>query len=427
MRSGAVLIDLTQGWRRAADIIAAATVALITLMLLVPGRAAAREIGPEANLCAEIHLLPAGEELVLEPGDYHGPCVIRRSGEPGAPLVIRAADPERRPRIVYGALGANVLELRASHITIRGLEFGPSQSGVDAIRIFAANNVTIEDCYFTQLGGIAIVANHVNVRGLVVRRNVIRDSLATAMYFGCHDGGACIVTGLVVEGNFIHGVKAPESEIGYGLEVKLNSAGIIRDNIVVNTKGPGIMVYGSSNLSSVNLVERNVAIGSQKSSGIIVGGGPAIIRNNVTASNDEAGIALEDYKKRGLLRGVFIANNTAYKNGAGGITAPQTGVSGVTIVNNAVHAGGTTRAYPAPRTGLRLAGNIDCTTLPCFANPEQEDFSPDAASLLKGAGVLWTDTWMPRDDFFGVRRSMPPTAGAIERRSRPISLTPPRP
>jgi hypothetical protein len=397
------------------------------LTATAPPAAAAREIGPEANLCAEIHVLPAGEELVLEPGEYQGPCAIRRGGERGAPLVIRAADPERRPRIVYGGANANVFEVRASHVTIRGLEFGPSQSGVDAIRIFAANDVTIEDCHFTQLGGIAVVASHANVRGLVVRRNVIRETLATAMYFGCHDGFGCTVSGLVVEGNFINGVKAPDSEIGYGLEVKLNSAGIIRDNIVVNTKGPGIMVFGSSYLPSVSLVERNVAIGSRKSSGIVVGGGPAIVRNNVTASNDEAGIAVEDYKKRGLLRGIFIANNTVYKNGAGGITVPQAGISGVTIVNNAAHAGGTTRAYPMAKTGLRLAGNIDCTTLPCFANPEREDFSPHLGSLLKGAGVLWTDTWMPREDFFGVRRSMPPTAGAIERAARPISLTPPQP
>jgi hypothetical protein len=33
-------------------------------------------------------------------------------------------------------------------------------------------------------------------------------------------------------------------------------------------------------------------------SGIVVGGGSAIIRNNVTVSNDQAGIAIEDYKKR---------------------------------------------------------------------------------------------------------------------------------
>src|SRR6266849_5803207 len=216
------------------------TAALLALAALMPSRAAAREIGPEANLCAEIKALPRGEDLMLEPGEYQGGCAIRRGGEPGAPLVIRAADFARRPRIVYSGNSTNVLEVRTSHVTIRGLEFGPTQAEVDAVRIFGGADVTIEDCRFNQLGGIAVVANHASVHGLVVRRNVIRDSLATAMYFGCHDGAACTVTGLVVEANLIQGVTAPDPQLGYGIEVKLNSVGILRDNVIVSTKGPGI-------------------------------------------------------------------------------------------------------------------------------------------------------------------------------------------
>jgi Right handed beta helix region len=393
-------------------------------MVLTSSRVAAREVGPEANLCAEINALSPGEEIVLRPGQYQGPCAIRRGGRAGAPLVIRGADPVHRPRIVYGGRDTNVLEVRASHVIIRGLEFGPTQTDVDAVRIFAANDVTIEDCHFAQLGGIAVVANHSSVRGLVVRRNVIRDTLATPMYFGCHDGAKCSVTALVVERNVIQGVTAPDPAIGYGIEVKLNSTGVVRDNVVLNTKGPGIMVFGSRNLEDVNLVERNVTIGSRTSSGIVVGGGPAIVRNNVAASNEQAGIGLEDYQKRGLLRKVFVANNTVYKNRAGGITMPDTGISGVVIVNNAAEAGGGAGAYPAAHTGVWMAGNVDCTTRQCFANPQQDNFSPHAASVLRGAGVFRSDPWMPLEDFFGARRSIPPTAGAIERPSGPLSLTP---
>ena len=338
--------------------------------------------------------------------------------------MIRGADPAHRPRIVYGGRDTNVLEVRASHVTIRGLEFGPTQTDVDAVRIFAANGVTIEDCRFTQLGGIAVVANHASVRGLVVRRNMIRDTLATPMYFGCHDGAKCSVTELVVERNFIRGVTAPDPYIGYGIEVKLNSTGVVRDNIVLDTKGPGIMVFGSRNLEGVNLVERNVTIGSRTSSGIVVGGGPAIVRNNVAASNEQAGIGLEDYQKRGLLREVFVANNTVYKNRGGGISVPDTGILGVAIVNNAAQTSGGAGAYPAAKTGVWMAGNVDCTTRRCFTNPQQEDFSPHATSVLKGAGVFRSEPWMPLEDLFGARRINPPTAGAIEGASGPLSLTP---
>ena len=361
---------------------------------------------------------------MLAPGDYQGPCAIRRGGELGIPIVIRAADPARRPRILYSGSTTNVFEVRASNVTIRGLEFGPTHPDADAIRIFNANGVTIEDCHFNHLGSLAVVANHASVRGLVVRRNVIRNSLATALYFGCHDGNGCSITGLVIEGNFIDGVTAPDPQIGYGMEVKLNSSAVIRDNIVMNTKGPGIMVFGSQNPAMSSLIERNVTIGSRTSSGIVVGGGPVIVRNNIAASNEEAGIGLEDYKKRGLLRGVIVVNNTLYKNQTGAITAPENGVSGVVIVNNAGHGSLGSRTYPAAQTGLRLVGNVDCTAMACFSNPEQRDFSPHAASILRAAGTPWSEAWMPREDYFRARRSNPPTVGAIERPSPPLALTP---
>jgi hypothetical protein len=412
------------GRNRARHLLTIAAVAVLTLIVMAPAHTTAREIGPDADLCGEIRAVPPGQELVLAPGDYQGPCAIRRGGEPGAPLVIRAADPARRPRIMYAGRASNVFEVRASHVIIRGLEFGPTQQEVDAVRIFKANGVTVEDCSFAQLGGIAVVANHSSVHGLVVRRNVIRSSTATAMYFGCHDGIGCIVSGLVVEGNFIEGITAPDPEIGYGIEVKLNSSAIIRDNTVIKTKGPGIMVFGSRDLTTSSLIERNVTIGSRHSGGIVIGGGPVIVRNNIAVSNDEGGITLEDYKKRGLLRGIIVVNNTGYDNRLGGVKVPESGFSGVIIANNAADAGTAPKAYPGPQNGLRLGGNVDCSMKLCFANPTQYDFSPNAGSLLRAAGVSWSEAWMPREDYFGARRADPPTAGAIERPARPLTLTP---
>jgi hypothetical protein len=396
---------------------------LASLGVLLPSPSLAREIGPETDLCSEINSLSVGEELALRPGDYQGPCAIRRGGDTSIPIVIRAADLQRRPRIVYNGNRTNVFEVRANHVTIRGLEFGPTLEGVDAVRLFTANGVTVEDCYFSHLGGIAVVANYASVRGLTVRRNVIRNSQATAMYFGCHNGIGCVVSGLVVEGNFIEGVNAPDPEIGYGIEVKLNSAAIIRDNVIVNTKGPGIMVYGAQDLVTRSLVERNVTVGSRTSSGIVIGGGPATVRNNISLRNEEAGVGLEDYKARGLLRGVTVVNNTLYVNAGGGVSAPAAGARDVVIVNNAVGVRGGGKPFPAPQPGIHVAGNVDCTWVPCFANAEGMDFSPLPGSMLIGPG-LRAGPWLPREDYFGVRRGIQPTVGAIERPSGPISLRP---
>src|SRR4029450_10309943 len=98
---------------------------------------------------------------------------------------------------------------------------------------------------FIGTAALAVVANHSSLTGLTVRRNIVRDSRATAFYFGCHDGLQCELSDLLVEGNYIQRAGMHAEGVGYGLQVKLNSTGVIRDNVIVETKGPGIMVYGS--------------------------------------------------------------------------------------------------------------------------------------------------------------------------------------
>lgn len=399
-----------------------AAASLLTVMLAsLPS--SALEIGPESDLCAAVRELPAGEDLVLRAGDYHGGCRLRRGGEPGHPVVVRSADPDNRARLVYPGRPVNLLEVYTSDITIRDLDFWAANGESDGVRIMAGDRITVENCRFSQLGGIAIASTHANVRGLTVRGNVILDSGSTGMYFGCHNGTTCAVTGLLVEGNYIRGVTAAPEEVGYGLEVKLNSAGVIRDNRIVGIKGPGIMVYGSRDITRVSLVERNFVSGSRTSSGIVLGGGPAIVRNNISGWNFEAGIGLEDYQKRGLLRGITVIHNTVYSNGQGGITAPEAGLLLVNILNNAASVRAGTPAVPRARVGVQLAGNVDCTWAACFANPEGLDFSPAPGSLLEGPAVVRGQERVP-DDFFRRRRGVPATLGAVERPSGPVQLAP---
>ncbi len=409
----------TTGTRRRICLVIFITVTVLAIMLLDISHGAAKEIGPETNWCAAIQSLAPGEDLVLRPGEYEGPCSIRRGGTVAAPLIIRAKDTHDPPRIVYRERNANVLSLRADHVAIRGLQFRPTLPGTDAIRIYTANDVTVEDCRFIQVGGIAVVANHSSVRKIVVRRNVIVQSRSTAMYFGCHDGSSCTVSDLLIEQNYIHGVTASESEVGYGVEVKLNSVATIRDNVIVDTKGPGIMVFGSADPEKMSLIERNFVAESRNSSGIVIGGGPTVVRNNITTRSNEAGISLENYGDRGLLRGIVVAHNTVYGNEKGGILAPREGKLAAIIANNAVQARPGTSALPPEHVGLRSSGNVDCTRLPCFVDPDQRDFSPVGLRPGNSTG----ESWMPLDDYLGRRRSAAPIPGAIEHLAGPIPLS----
>jgi hypothetical protein len=410
------------GWLRSGLGLLAGLALCLTAASAGAAPSASRQIGPEEDLCTAINALGPGQELVLLPGDYRGPCAIRRGGAPGAPIVVRAQSLEARPRIVYAGDRSNVIEVRTDHVVLRGLAIGPTQANVDGVRVYGARDIVVEDSAFTDLGGIAVVANHASVRGLTVRRNVIRASRATAMYFGCHDGVGCTVTDLLVEGNVIHTVRAPEPQIGYGIQVKLNSTGVIRDNVAVDTKGPGIMVYGSRDPTAATVVERNVTVGSLQSAGIVVGGGPVLVRNNVATGNDEGGIALQDYARRGLLRGVMIVHNTVYANRRGGILVPGNGVVGAVIANNAAHAPAGAQPWPDGGPGLSVAGNVDCSWGGCFVDPGAGDFSPLPGGRLVGAGSLRTDGWMPREDFWGAPRGPLPVAGAVSRAGGPVPL-----
>ncbi len=409
----------TRAGARTAQRWTALAVALTTFALAAPGASAGRvtEIGPGEHLCRAVNALEPGDELVLRPGDYAGPCAIRTGGRPGAPVIIRAKDLRQRPRIHYAGRKANVLEVRASHVVIRGMEIGPTEADVDGVRIYGGEDVTIEDCRFTRLLGIAVVANHGSVRGLAVRRVAVESTGATAVYLGCHQA-ECAVTDFVLERNYIHGVWADDGSVGYGIQIKLDSVGAIRDNVVVDTKGPGIMVYGARDPSRVSVVERNLVAGSLNSSGIVVGGGPVVVRNNLSFQNRDAGIRLEDYGRRGLLRSVFVLNNTVDANRTAGIAVPWlSALVEVVLANNAVGSEAMLDAPPWSRRGLNLWNNVECGRARCFTAAAAMDYSPGPDLVGRAANHPALRAWGPVDDYFGEVRGTRPSVGAIQRAS----------
>jgi hypothetical protein len=384
---------------------------VLLLILFFPGVSMGKTIGPGANFCAEINALQPGDELFLRGGKYKGPCSISRGGTPDAPIIIRAENLSDPPWIIYEGRSTNVINIRADYVIVRGFKIGPTQRGVDGIRIYARNGVTVEDCQFSELGGIAVVANHNSATGLIVRRNVVKNTFATAMYFGCHDGSECMISDLIIENNSIQDVTAPDPEIGYGIQVKLNSTAVIRENEIVNTKGPGVMVYGSQDASRVSIIERNFVRNSRKSSGVLIGGGPVVVRNNILAFNRDGGIGLQDYSRRGLLRDIAVVHNTMYGNIRGGIFIAGEKLANVEIVNN---AGVVAIPGSARLSGVSYVTNIDCANSRCFTDPEQLNFSPAAGSALLSAGAKLDRAWMPNNDFFQRQRTRTPSVGAIE-------------
>jgi hypothetical protein len=381
-------------------------------------------VAPGDDWCGAINGAAPGDQIVFAPGDYNTPCWIRAQGSPGAWITVRAEsqDPSARSVFNYSGFSSNVLELRGtSHLILRGFAFGPTQEDVDAIRVRQADQVVIEENLFQDIGGISIAANDPGstVAGLVIRNNTFRDLRATGIYLGCHQGD-CNVDEIVFEGNLIDGVSpADPSAVGYGIEVKLNSYGLLRDNTVYRTKGPGIMVYGSNQADPPSVVEGNYVEGSLTEGGIVVGGGPAIVRNNVLVGNAYGGISAQNYGGRDLQRSVWIVHNSVLNNQHSGVNVAgwAPGADNVLAYNAILPLPGTQALRPAAPAGT-VVGNVVCASPEeCFekASAAPYDLWPKSGGPLQNAAASGDEPWRPVDDFMGVLRGASADVGAFER------------
>jgi len=59
--------------------------------------------------------------------------------------------------------------------------------------------------------------------------------------------------------------------------------------------------------------------GSGTEGGIVVGGGPANVRNNMLVDNAYGGVSCQDYNGRNLQANVWVVHNTMLDNGDSGI------------------------------------------------------------------------------------------------------------
>ena len=277
-----------------------------------PGRII--EVAPGEDYRAALNRLQPGDELRLLPGVHEGHTVVRVSGEPGRPITIRGViEDGRRPELRFTGRGHNLWRIRGSHLRIRDLAFHATHAY--AIRVDRADDITIENCLFRACGGGDISANTADVDGLRIIGCRFIESRRTPVYIGHHQGRLSI-DNFRFEGNVIDGSRI-EGGIGYGIQLKLNvRGGVIRDNFITATRGPGIMVYGAEDAGDedANTIERNLVIGSRRNPGIAVGGGPAVVRHNIVLGGRAGGIAVFDYGGRGLLERISIDRNIAALN-----------------------------------------------------------------------------------------------------------------
>src|SRR5262249_29074924 len=150
--------------------------------------------------------------------------------------------------------------------------------------------------------------------------------------------------------------------------------------------------------------------GSRTEGGIVVGGGPAIVPNNIAVRNANGGISAQNYGGRNLQHDIWIVHNTLIDNRDSGINTHGWSTTGDNVIaNNAV--------LPRSRTPLirpngpagTVVGNVSCTAA-CFVNAPNVpyDFWPAPRSRLIGAAKNTEARWKTSDDFMREPRDRQP-------------------
>jgi len=369
--------------------------------------------------------LEPGDELILHGGIYTQSCrrAITVNGTADEPILIRAA-PGETPILTRPADNIdtqNNIEVEdSSWVTFRGLTFHGGSIGVRFIR---GHDVTFVDNEILETGANALSMNSGDCDAFTLRRNHIHhtgqsDSGSTegeGMYIGCN-WDACRTTNTLIEGNYIHDLRATSGGGNDGIEVKPGShSNIIRHNVIhdtnIGTAYPCIFVYGGG--GGINLVESNVMWNCGEAIQVV---SDAVVRNNLILNSSIHGITAAPHEQVSEIRNVTIANNTIFGHPTC-LYVRWAGATDVTLANNAAYCPGSTAVDGSGFTGGSVQSNyvegalsgvsIDNvgffdggTAEAAFIDPGRDDFWPAPSSVLRGATS--SDATPPRD--FNLRR-----------------------
>jgi hypothetical protein len=300
--------------------------------------------------------LQPGDEVVLSEGTYSDGrrLSISHQGTAAFPIVIRSEQGSMAV-ITRPNANQNVINIEgAEYLVFQGIEVTGGSIG---IRIGGKNIaggrrqskfITIKDSLVHHVGGAAVTANFTgdtNVGHQFLRNEIHHTSgSGEGFYLGRNNDGSGNTTSIfrdgVIEGNYIHHLNGSNISQGDGIEIKDGSYNnIVKDNVIHDTKFPGILVYGTDG-NMPNIIEGNV-IWSSGDNGIQASA-DAVITNNIVIDSNASGISSQNHQSA-VPGNLIIAHNTIISSGgrvAVRVNYPSGGVlSGpVVIANNALYS-----------------------------------------------------------------------------------------
>jgi len=431
----------------------------VSVVLFTSGAAfaATYDAYPGDDLKTAIESLGYGDTLIVHSlggngtGQYaHFKVSTLLGDDPGTPenewITVQAADGEPRP-VIYGDSYDvyNLVEFQTyiQYAKIIGLEF---DGGSDSIKLpgTSGDHIVFEDLYMHNIGNTGInLSSCGNVSFMEIRGCEIHDTghagNGEGMYLGTHGyqgTGAGILRDSIIEFNHVYdcGAYNIPSRQGDGIELKYECyRNIVRDNVIHDTYYPGILAHGTARADAAdnNILARNV-IWNSSDNGIQTHQTTTIVNNVVFTSSRCINVG-ENTSNSGILRDVYIYNNTFYSASSRTAGFYVSGKANIEICNNLFYqpSAGSLAVTFDGSVGIVSSGNYYYGTTQnapggftagpapaaAFINPSTTpgviDLYLQGGTALENAG---DNTYAPADDFNETARPQDGTAepGAYE-------------
>jgi hypothetical protein len=336
--------------------------------------------GPDEDWCAVINGTIGSDIVMLEPGEYVGPCdiVAEPSNQPGEQTTIQSFDP-KDPAEFVGSTADYVLHLSGESAILLQLEFQDLPETTDAVRIGDIREAWVRGGIFRDLPGRALVQEGLTELLLVSDAEFRR--VGTAITVGCTDG-SCSVPALELQENLV-------VDASVGIVVEPGVWGVIRDN-VLSEVDTAVRLTGTPG-GELELVG---GLYHTRGAAIEVLQGPVTVTTNVSMGAPALRAAGEELSSIAVVANTLVGELDLAGWGPG---------RELSLIDNAVVGDLPALAEPG-------AGNVVCDE-GCFVDLAGWDFYPSEGSPLRGAAA--PDPALGAD-WCGRVRNDAPCSGAIE-------------
>jgi len=400
---------------------------LTTLLVSLIGIAFAAQytVSPSDNWISRLQTLAAGDTLTFNAGTYTVSSKLSASfpGTASAPIVVQGAS-GATVIISRGNANQNTIDIgQGSYFTIKNIRFAGGSRGIRVGETGNVNNAVFDGLKVYNTATTAMSFNqggrtysNIRIANCEIYNTGTQES--ECIYMGCQDNG-CTTSNSIIEKNFCHDTTgATSGSMGSGIQVKTGSYNnIIRNNVIVDVKGAGVLIYDDYGLGRNqvygNFIWRTGDNGIQATSG-------ANIYNNIVALPTGTAISIINNQVQSgqQLRNVAIHHNTIYStSGNRGINVGST-TSGSTfnVRNNFISVASSASPTGLP-SGAVQSNNIAGSATTYLVNPTSTtapNFYPKSGTSLIGGGTNAVYSLVPQDFNCNARSSTAPTVGAYE-------------